>query len=156
MSKYLPLRVANAFIQLSPTGETHMKLQKLVYMAYGVWLREHEEPFIAEQPQVWPYGPVFDSLYHQLKDFRSQPIKTPLALLGEDGAIAEADINAVITRVWEKWKGVSGSSLSEITHLPGSPWHQIAKANNFCVPMGQEIPVSTIKKYFRETSDMAA
>lgn len=153
--KYLPISVANEFIGLSPSGETHMKLQKLVYMAYGAWLSENENPFIAESPQVWQYGPVFDSLYHELKNFRSEKINEQQFIIDKTGLINEPEIKALIGRVWEKYKDISGARLSDITHLAGSPWYQIAKENNFRVPLGATIPDDLIKKYFRETANMA-
>jgi uncharacterized phage-associated protein len=44
-----------------------MKLQKLVYYAYGWWLLYHSEPIMTEPPEVWRHGPVFSSMYHALK-----------------------------------------------------------------------------------------
>lgn len=153
--KYSPLSVANEFILISPSGETHMKLQKLAYMAYGVWLKDHNETFVAEPPQVWQYGPVFESLYHQLKHFRAEKITQQQGMPGEGGLISDPDIKAVIARVWEKYKNVPAPHLSDITHAPGSPWHQIAKKNDFRVVLGETIPDDLIKKYFRESANMA-
>jgi uncharacterized phage-associated protein len=50
-----------------PDGAEHMKLQKLVYYAYGWWLLYHSEPIMTEPPEVWRHGPVFSSMYHALK-----------------------------------------------------------------------------------------
>jgi len=149
MNKYSPLSVANEFIKLSPNGETHMKLQKLVYMVYGAWLRDHDEPFITEEPQVWQYGPVFESLYHDLKTFRSTPVRN----LQTADAINEDTIKNTIDNVWKRYKDYSATDLSDITHQPESPWYEVAKENNFCVSQGTVIPIETIKNYFRSNPE---
>lgn len=35
------------------------KVQKLLYMAYGLLLAEKNRIITDEQPKAWPYGPVF-------------------------------------------------------------------------------------------------
>ncbi len=154
MKKYSPLCVANQFIKISPNGETHMKLQKLVYMAYGAWLRENNEPFITEEPQVWQYGPVFASLYHNLKIFRSTPItSSQLATLQSTEEINEAEAITTTQSVWERYKDYTAADLSDITHQSGSPWYEVAKENNFRVPQGTTIPTEIIKQHFRAYPD---
>jgi hypothetical protein len=65
---YRPLALANEFIVMSASrGAEHMKLQKLVYFAYGWWLTGHSDRITTEPPQVWKFGPVFESLYHELR-----------------------------------------------------------------------------------------
>jgi uncharacterized phage-associated protein len=155
VGKFLPLAAANEFIALAPNGVSHMKLQKLVYMAHGAWLKDHPEPFLSENPQVWQYGPVFQSLYHELKHFRSEPITEPQTHLNFPVRIDDKSIKSIIEKVWDKYKDASGPRLSDITHLPGSPWFKIAQEHGFSVPMGTEISPALIGQYFRETANMA-
>lgn len=153
---YSPTSVAKEFARISENGATHMKLQKLVYMAYGTWLRDHEEPFVSEPPQVWQYGPVFASLYHLLKIYKSTPIGVAqFEEIAPAGEIAENDKKALISKVWKKYGTLSAISLSNITHVPGSPWHEIASSNKFRVPTGTAIPDDLMKRYFRASPDMA-
>ena len=47
------------------------KLQKLLYITYGVYMAVKGERLINEHPQAWPYGPVFPTTRNKLlkKDF---------------------------------------------------------------------------------------
>ena len=147
---YLPLAAANEFIRLAaPNGVSHMKLQKLVYLAHGLWLAEHDEPFLSRAPQVWQYGPVFEDLYHELKGFRRSPIKEPQALFDEPPFIDDAEVKATIAKTWERFKDWSAIQLSDLTHKVGSPWSNIAERHGFKVPLGTQIPASDIRDYVR-------
>jgi uncharacterized phage-associated protein len=161
MKKFLPLAIANELIALSENGGVdHMRLQKLTYIVHGNWLRNHEERCLEEQPQVWQYGPVFSSLYSELKHYKNAPIRKPQTMFDdpEDAIMvghSEVDLHQVIKQVWAKFKKYNGPQLSELTHRPGSPWYEVAKEHNFKVPSGTEIPDDKIKKYFSETSLLA-
>jgi uncharacterized phage-associated protein len=43
---------------------TQMKLQKMVYVAHGLYLASHNEPLIKENFQAWRFGPVVPDIYH--------------------------------------------------------------------------------------------
>jgi uncharacterized phage-associated protein len=79
---YAPLAAANfLIIEFGKVrGIEHMKLQKLVYCAHGWWLTAFDSSFLNERPQIWRYGPVFESLYHVLKTFGRTPITSPQSL----------------------------------------------------------------------------
>ncbi|QIE54163.1 hypothetical protein G5B40_01095 [Pikeienuella piscinae] len=69
---YSPLAVANEFIALGiAEGKPieHMKAQKLVHFAHGFSLAR-DTPILNECPQVWKFGPVFSTLY---QDLRARP-----------------------------------------------------------------------------------
>lgn len=51
-----------------------LKLQKLLWAAYGFWLVRKDAPlFINEAPLVWPYGPVFKEVYVKNKELELTP-----------------------------------------------------------------------------------
>lgn len=151
---YSPLSIANEFIRKSDGhGVTHMKLQKLVYLALEEWLKDHDTSFLSENPEVWQYGPVFSDLYHQLKEHRSALITQEQNGVEPDVRIKEKDILSVIDKVWEKYKRTLATVLSDLTHKPDGPWYQTAKKFNFSVPYGTEIPTDVIKKCVREKAE---
>ena len=154
MEKHPPLLIANKFIELASKdgGITHMKLQKLVYMFYGEWLCENEDACISENPQVWQYGPVFESLYYEFKEFRANKI-TDQKKIDSSQSTENSKISDLVKTVWGKYKENSAFELSAMTHEPGSPWYQIAQENNFQVPIGTVIPMGLIKIHFRKTRD---
>lgn len=54
---------------------THMKLQKLIYIANGIHLAlNNNEPLIADPIETWDYGPVIQSVYQNYKMFGSSRI----------------------------------------------------------------------------------
>ena len=136
MTTYNPKAVANWFLDRAEfDGETlsPMKLQKLVYLAHGWRLGLRGEPLLNEEVQAWDYGPVVSSLYHEFKDFGASPI-TRRAISMEMGPGGEwravtpgvpptdKDEIALLERIWEVYRGYSGSQLSTMTHKAGSPW----------------------------------
>ncbi len=151
---YAPLAFANEFVLKSaPSGCVHMKLQKLVYLCYGWWLVEHNEPIMNEAPEVWRHGPVFSSLYDNLKGHGHRSItnlqrhffsQVPDRIDdGDDEALALVDW------VWERYGGYGQFALSDMTHQPNTPWYQTAQQFDFRVPRNQEIPVDVMRAHFR-------
>ena len=53
---------------------TNLKLEKLLYFAYGVHLSLYNEPLFDEKIQAWRLGPVVPSVYRELKSCGSNPI----------------------------------------------------------------------------------
>jgi uncharacterized phage-associated protein len=148
---YRPIVLANAFIlRALPDGAEHMKLQKLVYYAHGWWLRYHADSIISEAPQVWQFGPVFQSLYHALKHHGRSAITglqndVPFGLPPEIDD-TDADARQLVAFVWSRYGGLSSFELSNRTHAPGSAWHAVAEEHNWSVPHGTPIPVRAVKQ----------
>lgn len=149
---YPPLTIANTFlIKFGVTGGgiEHMKLQKLVYLSYGVWLATKEQILTTEKPEVWDYGPVFSSLYHALKNYGHKPITKPQSLspFGPPYMVEDnnTDVQALIDWIWMRYGHLSAFALSDMTHKDGTPWFQVAQSYNFRVPKNTVIPDSYIK-----------
>ncbi|ROO25647.1 hypothetical protein SAJA_12490 [Salinisphaera japonica YTM-1] len=124
-----------------------MKLQKLVYCSYGWWLvgkNQDQQPLCLEGPQVWAYGPVFQSLYHIFKVFGHQKIKAPKSGSPfEEISVVDQDdrlIESLIDWIWTRYGHLSGLALSEMTHKPGTPWQRVVQEYNYRVPDGLVIP----------------
>jgi uncharacterized phage-associated protein len=147
---YRPIVFANEFINLAhPNGAEHMKLQKLVYYTYGWWIKYHDESIISEAPQVWQFGPVFQSLYHALKHHGRSAITTPQndvpfgmpPLVDTD----DADARQLARFVWSRYGNFSSFELSDRTHSPGSAWRVVAEQHDWRVPQGTPIPADAIR-----------
>ena len=153
---YTPLAIANEFIANfgSPTGIEHMKLQKLVYCAYGWWLASHEDEtrLTDEGPEIWKHGPVFSSLYSTLRIFGREPITHPQSRnpfedppkVGDDREVVR-----LLQWVWSRYGHLSSFALSDMTHKPGTPWHRVAQENSWKVPFNTRIPDEYIREEFR-------
>lgn len=126
--QYGPAKVANAILALANACEprrfvTPLQLIKLVYVANGWSLGLDRGPLVNEPALAWTYGPVIPSLYNLVRQYRSSPIQGPLR---DDGSTAiTLDDQELIEAVYNAYGHLSGPQLSNMTHLPGSPWSQI-------------------------------
>ncbi len=150
-----PLALANYFIEKFEvgTGIEHMKLQKLIYCAHGWSLGVRQSTIVDERPQVWEYGPVFESLYRALKPFGRKPITKPISVGPfDEPASIEDDENTgmLLDWIWDRYGHLSGFALSDMTHKDGTPWERIAREKDFLVPYGTEIPDDYIKEEFEK------
>ena len=150
-------QVANQFIaNAARDGETltHMKIQKLVYYAHGYYLAIFDEPLIEEAVEAWQYGPVIRSLYRVLKGYGHAPIRKFVeprawrraALVSVPFGKEGENERAVISKVWEAYKGLSGLQLSALTHAPQTPWALVRDQKG---PIYQGIDNRILKDYFK-------
>lgn len=165
---YDPKAIANYFLDVAERdGQSlsPMKLQKLVYYANGWHLAIKDTPLINEQVEAWPYGPVIPSLYREFRQFGDQPIVGHACIFESDDPwqselvrfepsidddAAQADFTKqLLDRIWEKYGHYTATQLSNDTHMPGSPWRDIYKHYDGEIPRGTDIPIESLKKYFR-------
>ena len=131
--------VANYFLDLaSKEGRSldPMGIQKLVYFAHGWNLAIYGSPLLQQRVEAWDYGPVIADLYQAFREFGPNPITRAAKKYEFDpitGLVSESIPNisesedakntrALIERVWESYKHLTSIQLSNLTHLPGSPW----------------------------------
>ena len=141
---YNSFSVANFFIGIANKHEkkvTHMKLQKIVYISHGWYLGMNEFPLIEERIEAWKHGPVIRPLYNELKHYGHDPITEKIKILDIIKAfsistdfkiplecynipnIEENSILSYLLKVWNFYSKYSAIELSNLTHLPGTPWH---------------------------------
>lgn len=158
VAPYLPTAVANHFVEQFANqsgGIEHMKLQKLVYCAYGWWLAVNGlqgNRLTTEGPEIWRHGPVFSSMYRTFRIFGRQPIFEPQSAnpmlppvnVDEDDNYTRNFIHWV----WGRYGHLSGFELSDLTHRPGSPWYRTAMDRNFQVAPNTRIPDEYIHEEF--------
>lgn len=127
--------VANRFIELAAEkGQklTNMQLQKLVFLANGLFLAKTSFPLTFHNVHAWKWGPVFPQLYKRFSAYGASQIVAPAAC--EEAAVeVGSKEDAMIRLVWEKFGGFSGAKLSAITHQPDSPWEVTWKAEQYGV-----------------------
>ena len=103
------------------TETTPMHVIKLVYLCHGWTLGLKEEPLITEAVEAWRYGPVVPSTYHTYKAFGGSPI----TVVPQDRTDSMSQQQArMIAAVLDAYKDYSALQLSNITHQPGTPWHE--------------------------------
>ena len=140
--------VANQLLEMAEKfgcSLTNMQVQKLVYIANGFHLGFIGKPLTHDKIHAWQFGPVIPCLYKALQKFGNGPVTEKLE--SEDAIPANSFASKVINQVWQAYGKMSGSKLSALTHLPGSPWHKTWERdeNRFGV-----IPVEMIADHYRE------
>ncbi|MBB5735921.1 putative phage-associated protein [Xanthomonas arboricola] len=97
---------------------TPMQLIKLTYVAHAWMLGLTGKPLIDEQVAAWQYGPVIPSLYHEVKHYRSLPVRS-IQAPRVDFTQEEKNILDQVVDIYGKFTGIQ---LSAMTHRPDTPW----------------------------------
>ena len=64
--------VANHLLDLASTRGvrlSNLHLQKVIYFAHGIYLRERGCQLVVNRFEAWEHGPVISELYHALKEY---------------------------------------------------------------------------------------
>jgi uncharacterized phage-associated protein len=166
--------VANYFLNRAEEegiGISPMKLQKLVYFAQGWHLAFTDLPLIDEKIECWKYGPVIRELFHEFKEFGSEPIdrlathhefqNVPGAPLGFTMSCTtpsmddlKEETSDVLDDVWRVYSDLSAAKLSNMTHLPDTPWSVVAAEHGGDPPQRTPIPNELIKSHFKEELEL--
>lgn len=143
---YTPLAIANNFIEKygSQNDIEHMKLQKLIYFAYGHWLVTTSSRLTTEGPEIWKHGPAFESMYKVFRPFGSASIREPQSdsPFSEPVNVASDDeeVQQLVDWIWNRYGHLSGFALSSMAHAEGTAWQRFAQVNGYRVPPNTEIP----------------
>ena len=121
---------------------THLKIQKLLYYAQGVFLAYTGSKLFDEDIYAWDHGPVVRQVYDAYKVFGPDPIKCEPT--GDDSTIFEKvaqdpRIGEVLETVHNFYGKYSAWRLREMTH-DEKPWRQ--------TPRNEIISEELIKDYF--------
>lgn len=121
------------------------KLQKLLYVAYGLKLAVEDEILLDERPKAWPFGPVFPRVRKKLNNIPFKSItfeKYPeLKKLENKGHLKE-----IINLTLDSFGHQTASYLSEWSHMEGSPWWMTVEENG--ERWNSPIENEYIKEYF--------
>lgn len=140
VAKYIIFRAGEARIMINMT-----KIQKLLYIAYGIYLAVKGDRLINEQPKAWPFGPVFPTTRTKLLrvDFMDYDISKDEECAQVRG---DKELKELIDLVLSGFGTLSAGQLSEWSHQEGSPWHKTMLLQGF--KWNQSIPDEYIKDYF--------
>lgn len=124
-------------------GINMTKLQKLLYIMYGTFLSVKSFRLMDEHPQAWPYGPVFPTTRNRMlkRDMTSiSMVNVP------ENMRTNQELNSLAKTVFKHFGTWTGSSLSQWSHKPGSPWDRTVNMKGF--DWGWQIPDEYIQEYF--------
>lgn len=143
VANYLLYIMGDAFDDL-----TNMKINKLLYFAQGHYLKKFGKPLFEDSIEAWEHGPVVPAVYAAYKGYGDRPIEGYNAdVISEVAPEAEE----VLYGVARKYGKYTAGALRNMTHVIGSPWDQVYRADHPHV----EIPLSVIRDYFSEAGDLA-
>ena len=146
------LAAANRMIEFSDFYISNLKLQKILYYAYGANLVLNPEEILTEGPQAWHYGPVFPSVYHAFKRYGSGyiTIRADIPLMGLHEIMGHvthgSKLDQILSKVFEVYGKIDDFELVQLTHQKGSPWAKVYEPQKKNKP----IPHKIIEDYFRE------
>lgn len=124
-----PIAVANKILEVAKGTDdpyvTPMQLIKLTYLCHGWMLGLVGRPLLNESVQAWRYGPVVKSLYDAVKNYKDQPVTSPISV-NIFGHVPKNDLDAtdndIIEQVYNIYGHWDGIALSALTHKQGTPW----------------------------------
>lgn len=115
------------------------KMMKLTYICYGVFLvisNNGKKP-IDEQPQMWPYGPVFPKIREWWLCGKRKPNEE-----------CSEQMRVIVSKVLEAFGMRTATALVSWSHEVGSPWD--ITRNKVGDKWGTIIEDSLIKDYFKK------
>lgn len=130
---------ANSILEKTNYSISNLRLNRLLYYVYGVYLATQNQRPWSEQVEAWDYGPIFPSIYKEFKMYGSGRIKYPIL-----GINSNSGIDDIIDEVLKTFNHLTDAELIARTHSNKSPWAQTYQ------PKKQRIiPDNFISEYFK-------
>lgn len=154
-AKYSAVDVARYVVNYSweiGSPISNLKLQKILYLIQGNFLRILNTPCFKDEIEAWRYGPVVPEVYREFKNFGSNYIgkieyyidleKDKYEPISKKFDFhVDGDEKRIIDDVVEACKDFSSSYLVELTHNQ-SPWIKTFRKYD------KTIDLETMKEYF--------
>ncbi|MBO9724294.1 MAG: SocA family protein [Novosphingobium sp.] len=148
--------VANRFLELAREqgrSLTPMQVLKLVYIAHGWMLGLNDRPLINQPVEAWQYGPVVRDVYNSVRQFGRDYVTSDL--LAPPGQLEPLEDN-MVQQVFDLYGKMDGIQLSNITHMPNTPWAQMYRHGSFGIRIPDPMIAEHYKRLSRERSGAAA
>lgn len=141
--------VANVMIKKgieNGTPLTPLQIIKLTYLCQAWMLAMFRRKMFRQEVQAWEHGPVIPDVYHSVKKHGSNPVKKRIKHAEDERFDSEE--THILDEVFEVYGHWTGFQLSNITHLPGTPWYQTRSK----YPLGRSavIPQDLIEEFYGE------
>jgi len=97
------------------------KIQKWLYICYGIYLAVYEEQLLKERPKAWDFGPAFPSVHRKQKQKENNDsLINLLSKITPDDFKEYDDVIEATLRTFGDW---TAQQLVNWTHMPGTAWH---------------------------------
>ena len=127
-------------------GITHLKVQKLLYYAEGVYSAVTDSDIFKEKIMAWPHGPVVVEVYEKFSENGNKELEfnddywSKVQQINNDN-----DVLNILQLVYESYAGYTAWQLREKTHVAGGPWQITVDTKG----MQKEIDKKLIREYFK-------
>lgn len=128
-------------------GITHLKLQKLLYFAQGIYLALNNDVLFSDDIVAWQHGPVVKCVYDEYKHNGRNPIDIELNNNDEqliNGIENDARAIETLRLTYDNFAIYTAWQLREMTHQQGTPWDEAVENNG----LNSVINTKSIRKYF--------
>jgi len=138
IAKLIIARLNNRQYGVSPN-----KVQGLLYIAYGLWLRALKYRLTDERPEVWLQGPVFRAVYEEFEN-STQPILLDIKEEDVNEEIRnDENLKKVLETVLNDFGEWTEESLSIWNRRKGTPWWNVVENNE----KWENLPISDSETY---------
>ncbi|MCM0599138.1 type II TA system antitoxin MqsA family protein [Periweissella fabalis] len=124
---------------------TQMKLQKLLYFAQGIFVKQYQRLLFSEDTLAYTHGPVYDSVAQQFHGQRELDILQTLdqaaltQILAQQQNISEdIEVGGVLSYVWAHYGHFEAASLRALTHSDESAWTRTYQAGEYKLQIPNE------------------
>lgn len=153
---YSSLQVAYTLLEHGPAS--HMKLQKLTFIAYSAHLyngflsKAETVSLLNEEPVCYKYGPIFPSMYRILKPHGKKEIVLPGS---DEGAVSfsvptsHRETREFLNDIYQQYGACTDLELSTMCHMKDSAWERFAHNRKYLVGENETIPENYIISGYR-------
>lgn len=110
--------------EMEGRGLNMSQIQAILYIAYGVWMTDHEDRLFEEHPQAWQYGPVFPRVYSKMKKGTTDTQDQYLKLKNDS-----PERFSFLERCFRRYAWTRASDLSAPHVSSGTPWALTRRSN---------------------------
>ena len=140
---YLSHKAAERGLQVNAT-----KIQKWMYLCYGVYLVLHRKQMLTERPKACAYGPVFARVQDVQNKHRVRNKNCLCDLICKTDLSVMAGFDEVIDRVFEKTGHWTADQMINWTHQKGMAWHRMYHLEGKQAPMDNLDILNDFEKLF--------
>lgn len=126
-------------------GLTHLKIQKLIYYAEGVYSAVTGNYLFNDKIFAWIHGPVVKSVYDNFSKYGKDEIDFDQNQWSRVKEMNEnPELYNILETVYNTYAGYTAWQLREKSHIVGGPWQVTVDTKG----MQKEIDKKMIKEYF--------
>lgn len=127
-------------------GLSHLKIQKLLYFAEGVYLAVKNKNLFKEKILAWQHGPVIKEVYNILCKNGNKDIEFDNDYYNTILKINDnSEVYNILVSVYNSYAGYTAWQLREKSHVAGGPWELTVDNKG----LKSEISRKLIQDYFK-------